>query len=89
MLYAAPGCHLCERARATLEAARSEVGFEIVEVDITGDAELERRYRESLPVVEIDGRRTFAFHVTREGLLRALAARSPGLHLRRGTTEPA
>ena len=32
--------------------------FELEEVEIDGDAELEARYREWLPVVEIDGERT-------------------------------
>jgi len=42
------------------------------EVDITGDDELEARYREWLPVVEIDGRRAFVYHVHPEGLRRKL-----------------
>ena len=73
VLYGAAGCHLCERARETLEAVRREVEFEPCEVDVTGDAELERRYRELLPVVEIDGRRAFVYHVPAEALRRALA----------------
>ena len=49
------GCHLCESARSTLEDLRAELGFDLSEVDISGDPELEQRYRELLPVVEIDG----------------------------------
>ena len=56
-LYVAHDCHLCERARAELEPLRAELGFELDEVDITGVPELERRYREWIPVVEIDGER--------------------------------
>ena len=55
VLYTAAGCHLCERARATVASLRGEPPFELEEVDITGDPELEARYRELLPVVEIDG----------------------------------
>jgi redox-sensing transcriptional repressor len=40
------------------------------EVDITGDAELEARYREWLPVVEIDGERAFVYHVDADGFRR-------------------
>jgi hypothetical protein len=43
------------------------------EVDITGDDELEARYREWLPVVEVDGERAFVYHVDAEGLRRRLA----------------
>ena len=72
-LYTARGCHLCERARRTLEEVRDALPFELREVDITGDPELERRYRELLPVVEIDGRRAFVYHVSAERLRAALS----------------
>jgi glutaredoxin len=64
VLYSAQGCHLCERARSVLDAE----GVAYEEVDIGGDAELESRYREWLPVVEIDGERAFVYHVQPEGL---------------------
>jgi hypothetical protein len=34
-----------------------------VRVDITGDPELEARYREHIPVVYVAGRRTFTYFV--------------------------
>ena len=49
---------------------------EYEEIDITGDPELEQRYREWLPVVEIDGERAFVYHVQPEGLRRKLASQS-------------
>jgi Glutaredoxin-like domain (DUF836) len=57
-----------------LEEVRSEHPFELEEVDIGGDPELEAHYREWLPVVELDGRRVFTYHVHREALLRRLEA---------------
>lgn len=77
-LYHAPGCHLCDRARATLVEARDELGFELVEVDIAGDPALEARYRELLPVVEIEGEQAFVYHVDPNGLRRKLARVSGG-----------
>jgi glutaredoxin len=76
VLYHAPGCHLCDRARGVLAEARGELGFELVEVDISGDPALESRYREWLPVVEIDGERAFVYHVDPIGLRRKLARAS-------------
>jgi glutaredoxin len=73
VLYHAPSCHLCERAQETVGALRDELGFELVEVDISGDAELEATYREWLPVVEIDGKRAFVYHVDPDGFRRKLA----------------
>ena len=55
-------------------ALRSELGFELREVDISGDPELEARYREWLPVVEIDGERVFVYHVDPDGFRRRLRA---------------
>jgi len=48
------------------------VGADYEAVDIIGDAELEARYREWLPVVEIDGRRAFVYHVDEAALRRKL-----------------
>ncbi|HEX2376082.1 MAG TPA: glutaredoxin family protein [Gaiellales bacterium] len=62
-MMTAAGCHLCDEAAAVLEAARAELGFELVRVDITGDPELEARYREHIPVVYVAGRRTFTYFV--------------------------
>jgi hypothetical protein len=50
------------------------VAFE--EVDIGGDPELEARYREWLPVVEIDGERAFVYFVDPAALQRKIAAQS-------------
>jgi hypothetical protein len=47
-----------------------------VEVDIGGDPELEARYREWLPVVEIDGERAFVYHLDPGAFLRKLDAQS-------------
>jgi len=58
--------------------ARDELAFELVEVDISGDPELEARYREWLPVVEIDGERAFVYHVDPNGLRRKVARVSGG-----------
>jgi glutaredoxin len=68
VLFKAEGCHLCERAQQQLLPLRDELGFEYDEVDITGVPELEARYREWLPVVEIDGERAFVYHVDEAGL---------------------
>ena len=60
-----------------MAALREELGFELEEVDIGGDAELEALYREWLPVVEIDGVRAFVYYVQPDAFRRKLAAQSP------------
>jgi glutaredoxin len=68
ILYTAHGCHLCERAREILDAE----AVDYLEVEITDDPELEARYREWLPVVEIDGERAFVYRIPVEALRRKL-----------------
>jgi glutaredoxin len=78
VVYHAAGCHLCERALAQVRALHDELGFDLEEVAIDGDAALEARYREWLPVVELDGERLFTYYVHEEALRRRLtAAQSP------------
>jgi glutaredoxin len=73
VVYHAPGCHLCERALEQVRALREELGFALEEVEISGDPGLEAAFREWLPVVEIDGRRRFTYHVQIEPFRRAVA----------------
>ena len=77
VVYHAAACHLCERALATVHSLRDELGFELREVDIGGDELLEARYREWLPVVEIDGVRAFTYHVPADAFRRKLHAQTP------------
>jgi glutaredoxin len=72
-LYHAPGCHLCDSARRVIAQVGDDVAFDLHEVDISGDPELERRYRERIPVVAIDGEEAFTYFVHPEGLRRRLA----------------
>jgi hypothetical protein len=61
VVYVGAGCHLCERA---LEVVREVCGERFDVVGIDGDAELEARHRESLPVVEVDGELAFTYFVS-------------------------
>lgn len=59
VLYARPGCHLCDETRAAIElllADRRRRGLAVpavVERDIEADPELHRRLLERIPVVEL------------------------------------
>jgi glutaredoxin len=74
VLYGAVDCSLCETAKATLRAAENDLGFSLEEVDIGGRPELEARYRESIPVVEVDGMEAFSLYVPRPQLERWVSA---------------
>ena len=76
VLYHAKACHLCERARRIVAEIRQEIPFELEEIEIDGDPALEARYREWLPVVEIDGERAFVYHVDPDAFRRKMSAQS-------------
>ena len=62
-LYGKPGCHLCDDARAVVERVRAAHPFELREVDVSLDPELNRAYGERIPVLELDGEELFEFFV--------------------------
>jgi hypothetical protein len=73
-LVGASGCHLCDSARRVLQRVRAERPFELEELDITGHPELERRYRERIPVVLVEGEEAFTYFVHPDALRRRLEA---------------
>jgi hypothetical protein len=68
-LFHAAGCHLCERA---LEVVQEVCGDDFELVDIGGDAVLEERYRERIPVLEVAGKPLFTYFVDADALRRRL-----------------
>ncbi|CAA9367542.1 MAG: Glutaredoxin-like domain-containing protein PA3033 [uncultured Nocardioidaceae bacterium] len=71
-LYSKPGCHLCDDARTVVARVCSELGEQYVEVDITTDPELVRRFGEEIPVTFVDGSQHDFWRVDAERLARAL-----------------
>lgn len=72
-LLSKPGCHLCDEAKAVIERVASDLGVGWEEVDITGDADLQQRYREQIPVTLVDGVQQDYWRVDEARLRRALA----------------
>ena len=73
-VYHGADCHLCERALAQVRALRDELRFELEEIAIDGDPELEAAYRELIPVIQIDGERVFTYYVHEAAFRRRLEA---------------
>ena len=70
-MYVAEGCHLCA---AALEVVDRVGAGDFERVDVAGDPALAASYRESLPVVEIDGERAFTVFVQPDALRQRLRA---------------
>ena len=67
-IYHAADCSLCARALEVVGELKRELGFELDVVDIGGRPELESRYREHLPAVEVDGELAFTYFVDADAL---------------------
>lgn len=72
-----PDCHLCDEAKALLQALQTSHSFALQEVDITTAADLLERYREEIPVVFINGRKAFKYRVEPKQFVRALHRAQP------------
>ena len=72
VLYGKPGCHLCDEARTAVAGVRARHPFELEEIDVSADPALHRAYGERIPVLELDGRELFEFHVDADELARRL-----------------
>jgi glutaredoxin len=75
VLYSRPGCHLCDDARAVIEAQRFRTPFDLDEIDIETDDELVKEYGIRIPVVLIDGVERFEISVDPGELARLLSER--------------
>lgn len=71
-LYGKRDCHLCVEAQDVLRRLRSELGFELSEVDITTDEALHREYFERIPVATLDDEELFEYFVDEDSLRQRL-----------------
>lgn len=72
LLLSRPGCHLCDDARAVIERVCDDLGVPWREQSIVDDAELTRRYAETIPVTLVDGAQHDYFRVDERRLRAAL-----------------
>jgi glutaredoxin len=56
VVYSKEGCHLCETVISTLQRLSLESPIDLSSRDITEDAGLFERYKNIIPVVEVDGK---------------------------------
>ncbi len=72
-LYTRAGCHLCDDAKAVLDAVQVDHPFALDVVDIDGDPSLVALYTTEVPVIAVDGRKAFKYRVTADALVARLA----------------
>lgn len=72
VVYAKPGCHLCEDTLAILNELQSEFQLLIHEINIESDAALLTKFMEKIPVLLIDDSITLAAPIHKEQVRAAL-----------------
>lgn len=73
-VYTRENCHLCNEAKATVEAVADEVAAEvrIEEVDVDENPDLREEYGDRVPYVFVDGTPKFKYRVDADDLRTAL-----------------
>ena len=74
IVYSRKGCHLCEVVKESLSKLSRRGSFIWHEVDVDTDLELRRQFNDEVPVVFIDGRKAFKYHMNEQEFLRKLAS---------------
>ncbi len=74
ILYSRKGCHLCEIVKESLAKLAHHSSFQWREVDVDTDEELRRKFTDEVPVVFINGRKAFKYHMDEREFLRKLKA---------------
>ena len=72
VLYSKPGCCLCDEVKAQLARLRRAVPFDMSEVNILDDPETFEQFREEIPVVFVNGKKAFKYHLDENDFLRRI-----------------
>ena len=72
-IYSRPGCHLCDAMKTLVKSVGTSLRFELEEVDISGDEELERLYGLEIPVLLVNGRKAAKYRIAEAALRRILS----------------
>lgn len=75
-LYTKSDCPLCDEAKESLELLAAQFPIQIEEVDITASLGLFIKYKELIPVLELEGKRLFVHRIQVKALKRKLIRQS-------------
>ena len=71
-LYTKADCPLCDEAKKSLELLTTQFPIQIEEIDITANLGLFTKYKEIIPVLELEGKRLFVHQIHVKDLKRKL-----------------
>ena len=74
-IYSRPECHLCDDMKAIVRrvaAGADQGGTTLVEIDISGNGDLESRYGLEVPVLLVNGKKAAKYRITEQELKKRL-----------------
>lgn len=69
VVYSRKRCHLCDVVKEMLKRLEHDGRFRWREVDIDDDPQLREQFNHEVPVVFIDGRKAFKYHMDEHSFL--------------------
>lgn len=68
--YTKPDCELCDKAKIVLERIKTKLSYiSIQEIDITNNMGLFTKYKEIIPVIELNDKRLYQHEINERRLL--------------------
>ena len=74
IIYSKPACCLCDRAKAHLVKLQEQHAFDLREVNILEDSAAYKMFKEEIPVIFVNGKKAFKYHVDEEAFVRMLGS---------------
>lgn len=71
-LYTKSDCPLCDEAKESLELLAGQLPIHVEEIDITSNLGLFTKYKELIPVLELEGKRLSVHRIDTRALKRKL-----------------
>jgi glutaredoxin len=72
VLYTRKDCGLCEEMKQVIGQLATRLPLNVQELDIDSSAELQKQFGNEVPLLFINGRKTFKYRVTTKELEKAL-----------------
>jgi glutaredoxin len=79
VVYSKPSCCLCEKVKEQLAKLREKYDFAWQEVNILEDTASYEKFKDEIPVIFVNGRKAFKFHLDERRLVSLLKAHAPNV----------
>lgn len=78
IVYSKPACCLCSRAMEQLAKLQEQHPFVMREINILEDSEAYNKFKEEIPVIFVNGRKAFKYHVDETAFVQMIKSADSG-----------